>query len=123
MKAYIFRISSEENDDFLREIEILGDQSFLDFHDFIVDVCNLHGNELASFYQCDSSWNKLNEISLMDMTIDEEPKRPNSKYVDDDDEDENYKNMPLKVMEDTMIGDIIKKEHQNLLYEYDFENK
>lgn len=107
-------VSSEENEDFLREIEILGDQSFLDLHDILVDECGLQGYELASFYLCDNSWTKLQEISLLDMSIDEKP-------VDaDEDEDENETQLPVKVMENTEISEIVKKKHQRLIYEYDF---
>ncbi|MDR2085318.1 MAG: hypothetical protein LBP67_10035 [Bacteroidales bacterium] len=112
MKAYKIRICSEENEDFLREIEILGDQNFLDLHDFIVEVCDLNGNDLASFYTCDSDWNKQTEISLLDMSIDE-------KNIEKDD-DEDLTALPIKVMEETLIGEIIKNSGQRLLYEYDF---
>ncbi|MDL2227520.1 hypothetical protein LJC30_01340 [Odoribacter sp. OttesenSCG-928-L07] len=112
MKAYKIRICSEENEDFLREIEILGDQNFLDLHDFIVEICDLNGNDLASFYTCDNDWNKQMEISLLDMSIDE--KNTNK------DDDEEYLSLPMKVMEDTLIAHIIKSEGQKLLYEYDF---
>jgi hypothetical protein len=39
MKALTFRITSVEDKDFLREIQILGDQFFIDFHDFLVEIC------------------------------------------------------------------------------------
>jgi len=113
MKAYKIRICSDESEDFLREIEILGDQNFLDLHDFIVEICDLNGNDLASFYTCDNEWNKLSEISLLDMTIDE-------KNANKDEEDEDFAALPIKVMEDTPIAEIIKKSGQRLLYEYDF---
>ncbi len=166
MKAFTFRITSAEEKDFLREIQILGDQFFIDFHDFLVEVCGFTGDELASFYTCDDDWVTQSEISLIDMSIDDEDEDSEfdndykkaskfySDYSKDDDFDEfeddlefddfnvkskkhkkenkNYNNnledsdsdsnfhLPMKLMENTYIGSIVKKVGQKLLYQYDF---
>ncbi|MGI6718847.1 MAG: hypothetical protein ACOX4D_06860 [Bacteroidales bacterium] len=176
MKALTFRITSVEDKDFLREIQILGDQFFIDFHDFLVEICGFSGDELASFYTCDNDWVVQSEISLIDMSIDDEDddnevghdyKKASkfySDYSEDDLEDEfdfeddledefddindleldevNIKgtkhkkesikqddefedtdfnvNLPMKLMENTYIGGIVKKVGQKLLYQYDF---
>ncbi len=66
----------------MRDIAILENQTFLDLHQFIIDVCGFRDDELASFYLCDDSWYKLKEISLMDMSIEE-----NDFQRNEDDED------------------------------------
>ena len=114
MKAYTFRVLNDENTDFLREVQILEDQTFIDFHDFLVDICNFQGNELASFYVCDDLWNKMEEISLIDMSLDEPDK------VDDEEENEGLVALPMRIMENTLIADIVKTKHQKLIYEFDF---
>lgn len=108
MHIYKFRMLIEENDNFIRDIEIQANQTFEDFHKMIVECVNLNGNELASFFICDQKWNKLQEITLIDMMEgagqDEEDVNPDEKYV----------------MNESLIRDFINEPHQRLLYEYDF---
>ena len=106
MHIYKFRMLSEDNDEFIRDFEIQAGQTFQDFHELITECVNLKGNELASFYICDQKWNKLLEITLIDMKDEAENK--------DLDEEETY------VMVNSLIRDFINEPHQRLLYEYDF---
>ncbi|NLL28764.1 MAG: plasmid pRiA4b ORF-3 family protein [Bacteroidales bacterium] len=115
MHAYKFRLTSYENDEFIREISVLANQTFEDFHKCIVKTCKFPGKELASFYLCDNQWHKRQEITLMDMsdeTLDE------SDF--DDDESENKK--PILVMKDVKLNKVINDPHQKLIYIYDFFN-
>jgi hypothetical protein len=111
MHIYKFRLLSDVNDDFIRDIEIKASQTFEDFHKIISDCINLNGKELASFHICDQKWNKLKEITLIDMMNGEEP-----------DEDEKQPVMETYLMKDSLIKRFIDEPHQRLLYEYDFLN-
>jgi hypothetical protein len=110
MHVYKFRLLSDINDDFVRDIEIQANQTFLDFHNAISQCVKLIGQELASFHICDQKWNKFLEITLIDMLGMEDPEEEN-KVVE-----ETY------IMKDAIIRDFINEPHQRLLYEYDFLN-
>lgn len=99
---------SGENEDFIRDIEIQGTQTFSNFHDTISDCVRLDGNELASFHICDQKWQKMEEITLLDMG--EDVKKEN-----------NGENI-VAVMNTATICDHITEPNQRLVYEYDFLN-
>ena len=110
MHIYKFRLLSDINDEFIRDIEIQAAQTFWDFHNMIALSVNLNGNELASFHICDQKWNKYKEITLIDML--------NGKEVDE-------VTQPVEetfIMKDALIRDFIEEPHQRMLYEYDFLN-
>lgn len=115
MHAYRFRLLSDENDKFVRDIDIKATQTFKDFHEVIRKCVQLDGNELASFFICDRRWNKLREITLIDM----------EDRMDDevDDEVEQSFKLPLSVMDKTVLKDHIDDPHQRILYEYDILNQ
>jgi hypothetical protein len=109
MYTYKFRLFFDEVEDFVRDYELLSEQTFLDFHDIIVrSIDGLDGRELASFYVCDSNWGKLKEITLLDM--------------DDRDDDFDQPEIPKTTMEEAILSDLIDDPHQRLIYEYDFLN-
>ncbi|OFX73614.1 MAG: hypothetical protein A2X12_11435 [Bacteroidetes bacterium GWE2_29_8] len=102
MFIYKFRITQEDHDDFVRDIEIMSNQTFEDFHKFFVSQFNLDSTQLASFYISNSRWNKKQEITLIDMSDDDENKMP--------------------IMSETKISDFIDDPHQRLIYINDFIN-
>jgi hypothetical protein len=110
MHVYKFRLLSDINDDFVRDIEIQANQTFLDFHNIISECVNLNGKELASFHICDQKWNKMQEITLLDM-IGNEDSTEESKTVEE-----------TFIMKDSVVRDFINEPHQRLVYEYDFLN-
>lgn len=120
MHLYRFRLLFEEQDDFLRDFDILATQTFLDFHNIIVESVELKGNELASFFICDRNWRKKKEITLIDMQQNDEDQ------LIDQDEDEKanarLNKIPAFEMAKVKIKDIIDDPHQRLLFEYDFLN-
>lgn len=118
MQAYRFRLLFEDQEDFLRDIEIKPNQTFREFHDIIKECVGLEGNELASFFVCDRKWLKSQEITLIDMMEGEEPVQPAS----DDDETTPEVKMPIKVMDQVRLKDVIEDPHQRFIYEYDFLN-
>lgn len=113
MHAYKFRLTSDENDEFIREISVLANQTFEDFHKCIVNTCKFPGNELASFYLCDNQWHKRQEITLMDMSDED---------LDESDFDEEESKKPILVMKDVKLNKAINDPHQKLIYIYDFFN-
>ncbi|HPE55751.1 MAG TPA: hypothetical protein P5514_14010 [Bacteroidales bacterium] len=110
MHIYKFRMIFAEVDDFVRDFEIQANQSFADFHKIIVESVGLDENELSSFHICDQKWNKLKEITLIDMLDGEEPDQ-DMKPVEE-----------THVMHDSAIRDFINEPRQRLLFEYDFVN-
>lgn len=110
MHVYKFRLLSDIYEEFVRDIEIQAAQTFLDFHTAINQCVKLNGQELASFHICDQKWNKLQEITLIDMIGIDEP-------------DEERKTVEETfIMKDAVVRDFINEPHQRLLYEYDFLN-
>lgn len=108
MYIYKFRLSFDEVEDFVRDYEILSNQTFLDLHNIIIkSMQNLSSKELASFYIADHRWEKRMEITLMDMM---------------DDDMQSPDDMPKAVMADAVLSDYIDDPHQKLIYEYDFFN-
>jgi hypothetical protein len=119
MQAYRFRILLDDQEDFLRDIEIKPGQTFKEFHEIILNSVGIEGHELASFFVCDRTWNKQQEITLINMLDTSETK----KDVDDDNEDSPSQiQIPVSVMDDVKIRDVIDDPHQRFIYEYDFLN-
>ncbi|MGB4204647.1 MAG: hypothetical protein WBJ84_03380 [Bacteroidales bacterium] len=116
MHAYRFRILNEDQDNFVRDIDILANQTFQDFHQAFIDMFNLKNDELASFYICDSRWIRLKELTLIDMRSDE------IEETDDEESKDMNTHIPVAVMKDVKIKDAIDDPHQRLIYEYDFLN-
>ncbi len=106
MNIYRLVVLNEENDEFIREIEIKEDQSFEDLHNFLKKSLNLKDNELSSFFLCNENWEKQEEIVLIDMNAGE-----NKDAV-----------IPIHLMKNSIINEVITGENQRLIYEYDYLN-
>lgn len=117
MQVYRFRILFEEQEDFLRDIEIKPGQTFKEFHDVILKSLDIDGSELASFFICDPNWRKQKEITLIDMGI----KEPDADF-DEDLRGPISVPMPVFIMEEVKIRDMIEDPHQRILFEYNFLN-
>lgn len=117
MYYYKFRVTYDHIEDFVRDIEILATDHFESFHNILFESIGLVGNELASFYICDSKWNKKKEITLIDMQDDQHVEEP--EYEDDDDYSAKS-NIPKFIMKDSLLKDFITDPHQQIIYEYDF---
>jgi hypothetical protein len=109
MNVLKLRILVEDQDDFVREIEIKSNQTFKDLHDIIVKSAKFSGNELASFYLSNDEWEKLTEITLIDMSGD----------VDAELGDEDVVHT-IFLMEKTMLDEFLDEPDQKMVYEYDF---
>lgn len=110
MHVYKFKITLENHEDFCRVIEILSNHTFEDFHLAILKSIKITSKELASFYICDSQWNKKKEITLVNMTDEEE-------NVNSD-----KKTKKIILMDNSKLCDFIDEPHQRIIYLYDYLN-
>ena len=97
---YKFILVSDEEADFMREISISSEASFLELHEAILDSVNYEGGAITSFFTCSDDWEKEQEITLIEM--------------DTDSDVDSY------VMNETPISELVTDEHQKLLYVFDF---
>lgn len=117
MHAYRFRVLAEDQDEFIRDIDILTNQTFEDLHQAFTEMFNLNNDELASFYICDHKWRRLKELTLIDMKHEEE-----LEDIEDEDLYRTKIRLPVFVMNQVKIKDMIDDPHQRIIYEYDFLN-
>lgn len=98
--VYKFRILSDEVDNFVREIAIDSEASFLDFHNAILESVEFSKDQITSFFICNYDWEKEKEITLIEMD--------SSPEVDS------------WIMETTVLSEMIEDEGQKLLYVFDY---
>ena len=67
---FLFRIISDENPDFLRDVVAEGSDSFLELHRVLQEELGYDPTQLASFFITTPRWEKEKEITLIDMTQD-----------------------------------------------------
>lgn len=97
--VFRFIIISDEVEDFMREIKIDSDATFLDFHKTILKTCGYPDDQMTSFSICENGWERVQEITLEDM----------GSGVDED----------TYVMAKTRLSDMLEDEKQHLLYTFD----
>ena len=99
--VYRFTIISDEVDNFLREIQIDPDATFLDLHKAILEAADYKEGDLASFFVCDDEWNKDIEITLEEM--------------DTDSDIDSY------IMKNTRISKLVDEDtYQKMIYVFDY---
>jgi len=98
MGSYKFRIllDNTNNEEVFRDILISQDATFSDFYNVIIEAFFFKGDQLASFYVSNDTWDKGDEISLMDMG-----------------------DAGLN-MNSTFMNDIVKDKNQKFILVYDF---
>lgn len=109
MAVYRFRVAFEDQEDVIREIEVLGKQSFGELHRSIQEAIAFDNSKDASFYMSDDYWRKGQEIT-------------NRKLQQDDDDDDDYrvkKKPSAKPMNSSRVADFIDDPHQKIVYEFD----
>lgn len=97
-------LASPEVEDFVLEIMIDANATFLDLHHLILKACKYEEGEKHRFYICDEDWRPEQRILLSDEGITQS------------DED-------LYLMEDTILGDFLEDEGQRLAYRFDPESR
>lgn len=98
---YRFKLVSDEVSNFMREIEIDSENSFLQLRNAILDSVDFSKDELDSFYTCNDSWEREEEITLEDMG-------------------ETASDRDQWLMEDTSLSELIEDEGQRLVFEFDY---
>jgi len=111
MIIYRFRLTSDDHEDFLREIEIQPVQTFLDFHQAILSCANLENCENALFYTTDNKFKKKQEFSFKYQ------KKQVRKYDEDIDQVVTETYVP-HLMEESVLKKFIDDPHQRLIYEF-----
>lgn len=111
MLIYRFRITCEEHDGFLREIEIQPNQTFLDFHHIMLDSSELLHCDRASFFITDKKYKKDKEISL------KAGKRQVRKY-DEDLDQVITESLAVPLMKTEKLKNYIEDPHQKMIYEF-----
>lgn len=61
-----YRMLSDENDNFVRDFEVLPEMTLSQFHSFIIRSLG-YDDCMTSFFVSDDCWNRLREYTLMDM--------------------------------------------------------
>lgn len=96
---YRFTMISDEVEDFVREIQIDPEATFLDFHNLIIKSAGYTNDQMTSFFICDEDWEKKQEITLEEM--------------DYGSEEDSFS------MEKTRISEFVEDEEQKLIYVFD----
>jgi hypothetical protein len=105
MPGLKFRVllDSDKNEEVFRDIVIANDAHFETFYHAIMEAFNFKGDQMASFYVSNDSWDKGHELSLLDLSY------------DDDAIDE-----PASVMKNAVIQDFLQEPDQRFILVYDF---
>ncbi|MBE0647933.1 MAG: hypothetical protein IH596_09125 [Bacteroidales bacterium] len=111
MLIYRFKVTSEEHEEFVREICIQPGQKFIDFYQCILESAELIPADQASFYLTDKKYKKDREISL--NRLEKQVRR----YDPEMDEMMTIAIVP-KLMKDAKLKDYIEDPHQRMIFEY-----
>lgn len=94
-----FRIYWEDDDQTYRDIEIMGNQTFMDLHKAILGAFEFDGKHIASFYESNDKWTYGREISSEVLA--------------------NKKDAPALSMIKTPVSALVVKPDQKFVYVYD----
>jgi hypothetical protein len=101
MALYRFRVSFEDYDDVMREIDIKSNQTFEDLHRAIHQSTGYNPEQSSSFYISNDQWTKGEEITYL----------PNQKRID----------RGISLMEKVKLSSFIDDPHQKFYYTYNFD--
>lgn len=98
---YRFRIilDNDTEDDIFRDLEIRETDTLEDLHNIITQSFGFDGLEMASFYISNDQWDQGEEISMVDLSEGQES---------------------IRLMNETIINDVIHEMQTKLIYVYDF---
>jgi len=97
---FLFRIISDEDPDFFRDLVADSTDTFLDFHNTLQRNLGYDPSQLASFFITNQHWEKEVEITLIDMMQDSEVK--------------------TFIMEQVTLEEYLDQVNQRMLYIFDF---
>ena len=101
MAVYRFRVSFEDYDDVVREIDIRSNQTFEDFHRAIHQAIGYKCEYPSSFYVSNDQWIKGEEITFM----------PNQRRID----------RSVVLMDKVKLSSRIDDPHQKFYYTFNFD--
>lgn len=101
MAIYRFRISFEDFDEVVREIDIKSTQTFEDLHKAVHRSTGYSAEKSSSFYVSTDNWIKGDEIAYL----------PNQRKVD----------RGVALMENSKLSSFIEDPHQKFYYIYNFD--
>ncbi len=101
MAVYRFRISFEDYDEVIREIDIKSNQTFKDLHFFFLTKIGYDPEKSSSFYVSNDQWIKNEELAYL----------PNQRKIDNG----------VSLLEDSKLSRFIDDPHQKFYYIYNFE--
>ena len=93
-------LDHDQKEDIFRDIEIRKTDTFEDLHNVLTQSFGFDGSEMASFYISNDQWEQGQEIALFDMG----------------------QNTDVKIMNETIVEELINEENNKLIYIYDFLN-
>lgn len=93
--VFKFRMLSDENDNFVRDLEVPYDMTLRGFHEFLVRILGYEAC-MTSFFTADGQWERLQEYTLLDMGDPE--------------------SIP---MEDVSLGQLLHHNRERLIYLFD----
>lgn len=99
---YKLRITSKEDESFVREIAIDNEHTYLDMHKCIQENLAYDTSQMASFYTLSPDGSRGKEIALFEMNTEEDD------------------NINVYSMDVSMIREFISKENPKLVYVFDF---
>ncbi|MGB1370087.1 MAG: IS1096 element passenger TnpR family protein [Flavobacteriaceae bacterium] len=99
---YRFRaiLDHDNKEDIFRDIEIRKTDTFEDLFNVLTQSFGFDGSEMASFYVSDDQWQQGQEIAFFDMGENED----------------------IRLMNETIIEDIVDEDQTKLIFVYDFLN-
>jgi len=101
MAIYRFRISFEDYDDVIREIDVLPKQTFLDLHNALHTATGYNPEVSSSFYVSNDYWKKGDEIAYL----------PDKRKIEHG----------VALMEESRLSKFIDDPHQKFYYVYNFD--
>jgi len=102
MNIFKLKITSPEKDDFLMEIEMNNEGTYLELHNTIQQALAYDNTQMASFFQISDMGERGKEVALFEMSS------------DDDD------NVNIVAMDVAMIREFLSKENPQMIYVFDF---
>ena len=97
---YLFRVVSDEDQNFYRDVVAEGSDTFLELHQVLQKNLGYDANQLASFFITNEMWEKQKEITLIDMMQDPE--------------------LGTTTMDQVTLEEFLTEISQRMIYVYDF---
>lgn len=101
MAIYRFRVTFEDYDEVIREVDVLSKHSFLDLHRAILESVGFDPENPSSFYISNDQWKKGEEFTYMPS--------------------ETRMKKGVLLMDNTRLNQYIDDPHQKFYYIYNFE--